>query len=84
VIGVNARDLSTFELDRTLFGRLVPLIPEGAIRIAESAVKSPEDVAAYRADGADVVLVGEALVTGADPRDAVQQMVAAGARAAGS
>lgn len=66
VIGVNARDLSTFELDQDLFGRLAESIPSGIIRIAESAVKTPADVAHYRAAGADVVLIGEALVTG-DP-----------------
>lgn len=67
LIGVNARDLSTFELDRELFGRLAPMIPEGTIRVAESAVHSVDDVVHYRAAGADVVLVGEALVTGGDP-----------------
>jgi indole-3-glycerol phosphate synthase len=77
LIGVNARDLSTFELDRTLFGRLAELIPDDAIRIAESAVQSPEDVAAYRADGADVVLVGEALVTHGDPVAAIEAFRAA-------
>ena len=66
LIGVNARDLSTFELDRDLFGRLVNGIPAGAVKIAESAVLAPADVAHYRAAGADAVLVGEALVTG-DP-----------------
>jgi len=72
IVGVNARDLSTFELDRSLFGRIVDRIPDGAIRVAESAVTSPEDVAAYRAAGADAVLVGEALVTGGDPAAAVR------------
>ncbi len=67
VIGVNARDLSTFELDRDLFGRLAPSIPDGTVRIAESAVSSVADVEHYRQAGADVVLVGEALVTGGDP-----------------
>jgi indole-3-glycerol phosphate synthase len=67
VIGVNARNLSTFELDRDLFGSLAGRIPAGVIRVAESAVLSPADVAHYRAAGADVVLVGEALVTGDDP-----------------
>lgn len=67
VIGVNARDLSTFELDRDLFGRLAPRIPDGTVRIAESAVSSVADVEHYRRAGADVVLVGEALVTGGDP-----------------
>ena len=64
LIGVNARDLSTFELDKTLFARVAHRIPEGVIKVAESAVLSPSDVADYRAAGADVVLIGEALVTG--------------------
>jgi indole-3-glycerol phosphate synthase len=67
VVGVNARNLSTFELDQDLFGRLADSIPSGVIRIAESAVTSVADVAHYRSSGADVVLVGEALVTGGDP-----------------
>lgn len=66
IIGVNARDLSTFELDRDLFGRLADRIPPGAIKVAESAVLTSADVAHYRRAGADAVLVGEALVTG-DP-----------------
>ncbi|MCU1524826.1 MAG: indole-3-glycerol phosphate synthase TrpC [Microbacteriaceae bacterium] len=66
LIGVNARDLSTFELDQDLFGSLADQIPSGVIRVAESAVKTAADVAHYRGAGADVVLVGEALVTG-DP-----------------
>ncbi|GAB2446791.1 indole-3-glycerol phosphate synthase [Conyzicola lurida] len=66
LIGVNARNLSTFELDQNLFGTLADRIPSGVIRVAESAVKTPADVAHYRAAGADVVLIGEALVTG-DP-----------------
>ncbi len=81
LIGVNARDLSTFELDRDLFGRLAPLIPDGTIRIAESAVSTPDDVAHYRADGADVVLIGEALVTG-DPVATLGRFLAAGSPAA--
>lgn len=66
LIGVNARNLSTFELDRNLFATLVDRIPEGTIKVAESAVRSAQDVAQYRSAGADVVLVGEALVT-SDP-----------------
>ncbi|MET0989008.1 MAG: indole-3-glycerol phosphate synthase TrpC [Glaciihabitans sp.] len=67
VVGVNARNLSTFELDQNLFGTLADSIPTGVIRIAESAVKTAADVAHYRAAGADVVLVGEALVINGDP-----------------
>jgi indole-3-glycerol phosphate synthase len=67
VVGVNARDLATFELDQDLFGSLAGSIPSGVIRVAESAVKTAADVAHYRQAGADVVLVGEALVTNGDP-----------------
>ena len=62
-IGVNARDLSTFETDRNLFASLVDLFPKNVIKVAESAVRDAEDVRHYRDAGADVVLVGEALVT---------------------
>ncbi|RKR74125.1 indole-3-glycerol phosphate synthase TrpC [Frondihabitans australicus] len=71
VLGVNARDLTTFELDQDLFGSLADSIPSGVVRVAESAVKAPADVAHYRRAGADVVLVGEALVTHGDPVDAL-------------
>lgn len=63
LVGVNARDLSTFETNRNLFAELVELIPDHVIKVAESAVRSAKDVAHYRNSGADVVLVGEALVT---------------------
>ena len=77
IVGVNARDLDTFELDRSLFGRLADRVPDGVIRVAESAVRTTEDVAAYRAAGADVVLVGEALVTG-DPETLITAFTRAG------
>lgn len=76
IIGINARDLSTFELDQNLFGSLADQIPSGVIRVAESAVKVPADVAHYRQAGADVVLVGEALVTG-DPVATLTEFLAA-------
>ena len=64
LVGINARDLATFETDRSLFGKLASLVPSGAIKIAESAVRSVSDVQEYASYGADCVLVGEALVTG--------------------
>jgi indole-3-glycerol phosphate synthase len=76
VVGVNARNLSTFELDQDLFGRLADRIPSGVIRVAESAVMSAADVAHYRSSGADVVLVGEALVTGGDPVTRLSEFLA--------
>jgi indole-3-glycerol phosphate synthase len=78
VIGVNARDLRTLDVDVRVFERVAPSIPEGIVRIAESGVKSPQDLLAYAAAGADAVLVGEALVTQADPAAAVQDLVSAG------
>lgn len=72
LLGVNARDLTTFETDRNLFARLVELIPEDTIKVAESAVRNSDDVKHYRQAGADVVLVGEALVTG-NPAELLSQ-----------
>ncbi|MDN8548622.1 indole-3-glycerol phosphate synthase TrpC [Microbacterium sp. NM3R9] len=78
LVGVNARDLSTFELDRDLFGRLAEHLPDDAVKIAESAVLTPADVAHYRAAGADAVLIGEALVTN-DPVTTLHAFLEAGA-----
>lgn len=64
LVGINARDLSTFDTDRDLFASLAPLLPNSCIKVAESAVRSVEDVAKYAEAGADAVLVGEALVRG--------------------
>lgn len=64
LIGINARDLESFQTDRTLFGELAGLIPDTAIRIAESAIRNVDDVREYARHGADCVLVGECLVTG--------------------
>lgn len=64
IVGINARNLSTFSTDRDLFGNLASLLPSDCIRVAESAVRGVEDVEAYAQAGADCVLVGEALVIG--------------------
>lgn len=82
VIGVNVRNLKTLEVDRETFARVAPSIPETCVRIAESGVRGPHDLIAYAHAGADAVLVGESLVTGGDPRTAVQDLVAAGAHPA--
>jgi indole-3-glycerol phosphate synthase len=82
IIGVNARNLQTLEVDPTIFRRLAPQIPAGIVRIAESGVRGPRDVIDLARAGADVVLVGEALVTGRDPRSGVADLVAAGAHPA--
>jgi indole-3-glycerol phosphate synthase len=78
IIGVNARDLRTLEVDRETFARIAPMIPDDIVKIAESGVRGPHDLIAYANCGADAVLVGESLVTGKDPRTAVADLVTAG------
>ncbi len=82
VIGVNARNLATLEVDRSIFAKLAPKIPDEVIKIAESGVRGPHDLLAYAAAGADAVLVGESLVIGKDPRSAVADLVTAGSHPA--
>jgi indole-3-glycerol phosphate synthase len=82
IIGINARNLRTLEVDRAVFGRLAPQVPGGVIKVAESGVRGPHDLLAYAAAGADAVLVGESLVTGKDPRSAVADLVTAGSHPA--
>jgi indole-3-glycerol phosphate synthase len=77
VLGVNARDLTTFEMHPELFGELAPRYPAGVIKVAESAVLRPEHVRAYRDAGADAVLIGEALVTGNDPESTLKEFLQA-------
>jgi indole-3-glycerol phosphate synthase len=76
VLGINARDLTTLKVDRTVFRELAPLIPDDRIRVAESGVAGPAEVAEYRSWGADVVLVGEALVRSGDPRTSIEEFSA--------
>jgi indole-3-glycerol phosphate synthase len=82
LIGINARDLTTLEVDRGAFARLAPLVPDEIVTVAESGIRGPHDVIEYARAGADAVLVGESLVTGKDPRAAVADLVAAGAHPA--
>jgi indole-3-glycerol phosphate synthase len=62
VIGVNNRDLKTFEVDIGLSERLRPLVPKDKIFVSESGIKTPADIAGLRKIGADAALVGETLM----------------------
>lgn len=84
ILGVNARNLQTFELDRDAFGRIRPQLPDGVLAVAESGVRGPDDVARARDEGADAVLVGEFVVTSPDPTATVASLVEAGRLAAQS
>jgi indole-3-glycerol phosphate synthase len=82
VIGINARNLKTLEVDRGTFARLAPRVSPGIFTVAESGVRGPADVIEYARAGASAVLVGESLVIGGRPREAVAELIAAGARPA--
>ena len=82
VIGINARNLKTLEVDRSTFARLAPRVPPGIVKVAESGVRGPHDVLEYAQAGASAVLVGESLVIGGRPREAVADLIAAGAHPA--
>lgn len=78
IVGVNARDLRTFDVDRDAFARLRPRIPDTALAVAESGVRGPDDVVHAGQQGADAVLVGESLVTASAPERATAALVEAG------
>ena len=78
IIGVNARNLKTLEVDRSTVEQVIDVIPQDVVAVAESGVANAHDVFEYAKWGADAVLVGEALVTSGDPRASVQDMVSAG------
>jgi indole-3-glycerol phosphate synthase len=82
VIGINARNLKTLRVDRSTFERIAPGLPSEIVKIAESGVRGPLDLIEYAAAGADAVLVGETLVRTPDPRQAVADLVTAGAHPA--
>lgn len=74
LIGVNQRDLVTFEVDHRRAVRMGQAIPASVVRVAESGVRGPADATALRSAGYDAVLVGETLVTSADPAAAVASL----------
>jgi len=74
MIGVNQRDLVTFAVDHERALRMASLIPSSAVKIAESGVRHAADALALRDAGYDAVLVGETLVTSADPYRTIQEL----------
>ena len=82
VIGVNNRDLRTFDEDLATFERLAPLAPDGVTLVAESAIHTAEDAARMAEAGAHAVLVGEALVRSGDVASKALELALAGARRA--
>jgi len=77
LIGVNHRDLNTFEVDLTLTERLRPLIPGDVIVVAESGIRGREDARRMREAGADAILVGELLMRSSDPAACIRDLASA-------
>jgi indole-3-glycerol phosphate synthase len=75
LIGVNQRDLVTFRVDHERAQRLAGVIPDQAVKVAESGVRDGADARSLRAAGYDAVLVGEMLVTSNDPAAAIADLV---------
>ena len=67
IVGVNQRDLVTFEVDHARAVRMGSIIPDSVVKVAESGVRGPSDAGALLAAGYQAVLVGETLVTASDP-----------------
>jgi indole-3-glycerol phosphate synthase len=80
-IGVNNRDLKTFEVRLETSLELVKRIPAGAVRVAESGISTAADLARLRAAGFDAFLIGESLMRQADPGAALAGLLAGAAEA---
>lgn len=76
IIGVNHRDLATFQMDMTLTAKIRPLVPAGTVLVGESGIRSVADVRHLVQAGADAILVGEALMQKPSPGQALRELLA--------
>lgn len=74
IIGVNNRNLKTFEVNLDNCVRLRPLVPKDIIFVAESGIKTPADIDVLRQAGVDAVLIGETLMRSSDKKAALEQL----------
>ena len=75
LLGINNRNLKTFDTSLETFERLAPSAPKGAVLVAESGIGSPTDIQRLAKAGADAFLVGESLVRQPDPGAALAQLL---------
>jgi indole-3-glycerol phosphate synthase len=75
IIGVNSRNLKSLEVDSKIFQELIPQIPKDISRVAESGIATRADVELAEQAGANVILVGEALVKSGDPVRSLAQLI---------
>jgi len=75
LVGINSRNLKTLEVDAKAFAELLPEIPTGLVRVAESGISNRSDVEFAQKHGANAILVGEALVKAGDPILAMRDLL---------
>ena len=75
IVGVNARNLKTLEIDLAAFSRLIPMIPAEVIRVAESGISQRSEVEIAHNAGAQAILVGETLVKSGHPQSAIARLL---------
>ena len=75
IIGINSRNLKTLEVDPIAFKELLPRIPDNLIKVAESGIATRADVIFAQEAGANVILVGEALVKAGDPNLSMRELL---------
>jgi indole-3-glycerol phosphate synthase len=75
MVGVNQRDLATFEVDHDRAARVAAAIPDGIVKVAESGIRDRDDTMRIADAGYDAILVGERLVTSGDPCNAIRELL---------
>ena len=78
IIGINNRDLDTFEVDIHTTLEIAPLVPHNHVVVSESGIHTGEDIARVRGCGVHAVLVGTSIMKSANPADKVRELVEAG------
>ncbi|MCL2441173.1 MAG: indole-3-glycerol phosphate synthase TrpC [Treponema sp.] len=74
IIGINNRDLTTFNVDTGLTARLKKLIPSGILTVAESGINTPDDIREIKETGVDAVLIGESLMRSSDKKQFLNEL----------
>jgi indole-3-glycerol phosphate synthase len=78
IIGVNSRNLKDLSIHYEVFSQLLPLIPQTTVRVAESGISTRENVLFAQANGANALLIGEALVRGGNPEETMRALLGEG------
>jgi len=77
IIGINNRDLTTFNVDTGLTARLKKILPQNILTVAESGINSVDDVKELKDNGVDAVLIGESLMRSANRKQFLKELISA-------